>query len=129
MKTGIQTNFLEYNGLIKLIRHYLQSIHIKITHRESTPFIPANILPILKNNKGSKCMYDTLNKTQDTPTGQASWNKIYNLDKDKWKKIYTFSFNVTSYPALLWFQICINHNILVTNKLLYQMKTRGPMVL
>ena len=45
MKTGIQTNFLEYNGLIKSIRHYLQSIHIKITHRESTPFIPANILP------------------------------------------------------------------------------------
>ena len=122
MKTGIQTNFLEYNGLIKSIRHYLQSIHIKITHRESTPFIPANILPILKNNKGSKCMYDTLNKTQDTPTGQASWNKIYNLDKDQWKKIYTFPFNVTSYTALLWFQICINHNILVTNKLLYQMK-------
>ena len=40
------------------------------------------------------------------------------MEKDK---LYTFPFNVTSYP--LWFQICINHNILVTNKLLYQMKT------
>ena len=27
MKTGIQTHFLEYNGLIKAIKHYLQIIN------------------------------------------------------------------------------------------------------
>ena len=122
MKTGIQTHFLEYNGLIKAIKHYLQIINIKITHNEPTPFVPTNILLVLKNRKGSKDMYNILNKTNDIPTEQATWNKIYNIANDQWKKIYKFPYSITSYPALQWFQISINHNILVTNKLLYQMK-------
>ena len=40
-------------------------------------------------------------------------------------KLYTYSpSRVTSYSALQWFQISINHNILVTNKLLQQMKIK-----
>ena len=114
MKTGIQTHFLEYSGLIKAMKHYLQIINIKITHNEPTPFVPTNILSVLENRKGSKDMYKILYKTNDIPTGQATWNKIYNIANDP--------FSITSYPALQWFQISINHNTLVTNKLLYQMK-------
>ena len=33
MKTGIQTNFLQYNGLIQSIKHYLKLMKIQITHR------------------------------------------------------------------------------------------------
>ena len=51
--------------------------------------------------------------------------KIYNITMDEWKVIYIFPFTVTKYPALQWFQICINHNILVTNKLLQQMKIKN----
>ena len=49
---------------------------------------------------------------------------MYNFSQEDWKQIYTFPFTITKYPALLWFQVSINHNILVTNKLLYQMKLR-----
>lgn len=70
-------------------------------------------------------MYCILNKNADTPTGQYTWNKIFNITKDEWKMIYRFPFYVTKYPALQWFQISINHNILVTNKLLNQMKIRN----
>ena len=121
-KTGIQTNFLQYNGLIQSIKHYLKLMKIQITHKEPSPFIPTNILPVLKHSNGSKDMYNILNKTYDIPTEQATWNKIYNIANDEWKRIYIFPFNITRYPALQWFQISINHNILVTNKLLYQMK-------
>ena len=49
---------------------------------------------------------------------------FYELTAGEWKAIHTFPFRVTSYPALQLFQISINHNILVTNKLLQQMKIK-----
>ena len=68
--------------------------------------------------------YEILNKTNDIPTGQVTWNKTYDIKEGEWKAIHIFPFRVTSYPALQWFQISINHNILVTNKLLQQMKIK-----
>ena len=34
-------------------------------------------------------------------------------------------FKITNYLVIRWFQICIIHNILVTNKLLYHMKIKN----
>ena len=67
-------------------------------------------------------MYYLLNKTHEIPTGQNTWNKLYNIPENKWKNIHMFPFRTTKYPALQWFQISISHNILVTNKLLFNMK-------
>ena len=69
-------------------------------------------------------MYDILNQNKDIPTGQLTWNKLYTFTAEDWSHIYTYPYTITKYPALLWFQISINHNILVTNKLLFQMKIR-----
>ena len=124
IKTGIKTNFLQYNGLIKAIKQYLKQIKMKVTYKEINPFIPSNISPILRHCKGSKAMYEILNKTNDIPTGQVTWNKTYDIKENEWKAIHILPFRVTSYPALQWFQISINHNILVTNKLLQQMKIK-----
>ena len=41
------------------------------------PFIPSIIHPILRHCKGSKAMFEILNKTNDIPTGQVTWNKTY----------------------------------------------------
>ena len=123
INTGINTNFLQYNGLINAIKQFLKTKNIKITHKEPSPFIPTNVMPIMKNSKGSKDMYNILNSNDnETTTGQTTWNKIYILTKEQWKQIYISPFSTTTYPALKWFQISINQNILVTNKLLYQMK-------
>ena len=67
-------------------------------------------------------MYYLLNKTHEIPTGQNTWNKLYNIPENKWKNIHMFPFRTTKYLALQWFQISINHNVLVTNKLLFNMK-------
>ena len=70
-------------------------------------------------------MYQILNKNNDIPTGKITWNKIYHIEESEWKAIYTFPYRVTSYPALRWFQISINNNVLVTNKLLQQMRIKN----
>lgn len=124
-KTGIQTNFIQYNGLIQSIKQYFKQLKIEISHREPSPFIPSHIYPILKHSKGSKDMYYLLNKKHETPTGQNTWNKLYNIPEKEWKNIHKFPFKITKYPALQWFQISINHNILVTNKTLFKMKIKN----
>ena len=69
-------------------------------------------------------MNEILNKTNDIPTGQVTWSKTYDINEGEWKAIHIFPLRVTSYPALQWFQISINHNVLVTNKLLQQMEIK-----
>ena len=55
-KTGIKTNFLQYNGLIEAIKKYLKHIKVETTHKESCPFIPFHISTLLQQKKGSKIM-------------------------------------------------------------------------
>ena len=127
-KTGIQTSTLQYNGLIKSIKMYLKNINIQITHKQPCPFTPSRIYPMLQQKKGTQAMYNILNKNKEIPTGQVTWNKLYNITNNDWKNIYLFPFNTTKYPAMQWFQISINHNILVTNKLLYQMRIKNDSI-
>ena len=124
-RTGINSNTLQYHGTIKAIKVYLKEIKLNISHKMNSPFIPSHILPFIKQAKGSKIMYDILNQNKDIPTGQLSWNKLYAFTQEDWVQIYKYPFTITKYPALLWFQVSVNHNILVTNKLLYQMKIRN----
>ena len=66
-------------------------------------------------------MYDILNINEDKPTAQQTWNNLYNIQEKDWKKIYMYPMKITKYCTLQWFQICINHNILITNKRLQYM--------
>lgn len=124
-RTEIQLNTIQYHGTIRAIKAYLKVNNINITHKEKYPFIPSHILPFLKQLTGSKIMYHILNQNNEVPTGQITWNKTYGFTHEDWTQIYMYPFNITKYPALLWFQVSVNHNILVTNKLLNQMKIRN----
>ena len=66
-------------------------------------------------------MYDILNINEDKPTAQQIWNNLYNIQEKDWKKIYMYPMKITEYCTLQWFQICINYNILITNKRLQYM--------
>ena len=70
-------------------------------------------------------MYHILNQNKDIPTGKLTWNKAYNFTDEDWAKIYSFPFETTKHSAVRWFQISINHKILVTNKILHNMKVRN----
>lgn len=123
--TGIQTNYLQYYGTIQAIKSYIKHTNLTLHHKEQYPFIPSHICFLLKQNKGSRTMYNVLNQNREVPTGKLAWNKIYNINEDDWKQIYMYPFRITKYSAVRWFQINIIHNILVTNKLLFQMKIKN----
>lgn len=125
---GIQIDYLQYYGTIQAITSYVKKANITLTHKEQNPFIPSNILPLMQNKKGAQVMYNILNKNKETPTAKQTWNRTYNFKDEDWKEIFMHPFITTKYSVLRWFQICINHNVLVTNKLLHHMKIKNNSV-
>ena len=115
---------MHYQGITKSIKIYYKH---KIALRENIegPFIPNHLQPILQQKTGTQSIYNILNKNSEKPTGMLSWNKKYTLSKDDWKKIFIYPFKITKYPAIQWFQSCINHNVLVTNSYLFKIKLRN----
>ena len=124
-KYNITTNYLHYQGIIKSTKIYLNSHKITLTTNIEGPFIPKHLKPILQQKTGTQSIYNILNKNSETPTGMLSWNKKYTLSNEDWKKIFIYPFTINKYPAIQWFQSCINHNILVTNSYLFKIKLRN----
>ena len=130
--TLINTNFLQYQGVIESIKKLMRKKGNtgNIDKNIFGPVIPKVVQLILKQKKGSQNIYKVLNKNDNEPTGKNKWNRLYHIDKKTWEYIFLAPFKIAKCTKLRWFQTCINHKILVTNKFLYQIKTRvGPMVL
>ena len=97
----------------------------KETHIDSNmigPIIPKLVHTILKQKKGSQNIYEVLNQNTEEPTGKIKWNQLYHLDEKSWEHIFLAHFKLTKCTKLRWFQTCINHRILVTKKILFQIK-------
>ena len=62
--------------------------------RHVCPFIPSIVQQLLRHKKGSKDMYDILNKCT-TPTGQTKWCEILDQPDLDWNKVYNLPFKVT----------------------------------
>ena len=66
-------------------------------------------------------MNDIVKKRQVTsPTGKSKWAKVYNITDSEWKFIYTLPFQVWKDSKLQWAQVRINHYILTTKTLMYE---------
>lgn len=117
--TAINTNFLQFQGVIECL-NFKKSRKISIKSNIFGPIIPKTISTILKQYKGSQNIYATLNKNNDEPTGKIKWNYIYNIDENMWEDIFQAPFKITKCTKLRWFQITINHKIMITNKFLFQ---------
>ena len=85
------------------------------------PIIPKVMYIILKQKKCSQNIYTILNQNKDEPTGKCKWNEIYTIDEKSWEYIFQAPFMITKCTKFRWFQTTINHRILTTNKLLFQM--------
>ena len=110
---NITTNYLHYQGITKSIKIYLNSHKVTLTTNIKVPFIPKHLKPILQQKTGTQSIYNILNKNCETPTGMLFWNKTNTLRNEDWNKNFINPFTITKYPAIQWFQSCINHNILV----------------
>ena len=116
----IQTNIVEYQGLIRSITMYRE--RLKISQNVSTisrPDIPTAIKLLLWNKKGGKLFYQILTDNQSTPTSQGKWQNELNIDDlYPWKKIYSLPYKLTNHTNIRWFQYRLTHRILSTNKFL-----------
>ena len=88
------------------------------------PIIPKFISTLLKQNKGSQNIYNISNKNKETPSGKIKWNQLYNINEESWEYIFQAPFQISKCTKLRWFQVTINHRILVTNKFLYQINIK-----
>ena len=121
---GNPLSILKYQGFIDSLKHFLSHTQIRLTKKVQDPFIPSHIKVFLQQKSGTQAMYNELNKNYDEPTSKKRWNEKFNFTDQEWKKIYNYPFNIIKYPAIQWFQTSINHNILVTNNLLFKMKIK-----
>ena len=122
---GNPLNILKYQGFIDSLKHFLSHTQIRLTKKVQDPFIPSHIKVFLQQKTGTQAMYNELNKNYDEPTSKRRWNEKVNFTDQEWEKIYNFPFSIIKYPAIQWFQTSINHNILVTNNLLFKMKIKS----
>ena len=123
-KTGITLNYLQYQGIINSIKTYMSKINIKLERKIENPIRPSHIKIFMQQKSGAQAMYNILNRNDEQPTGKKTWNEKFHFTDEEWKKIYSSPFCIIKYPAIQWFQISINHNILVTNKLFVKMKLK-----
>ena len=96
--TFINTNFLQYQGVIECLRKLKKSMNI--LHTIYGPIVPKPISIILKQQKGSQNIYNILNQNNDEPTGKIKWNKIYNIDTKTWENVFDAPFKITQCTKL-----------------------------
>ena len=120
--TSINTNFLQYQGVIECLKKLMKNKETHIDSNMIGPIIPKLVHTILKQKKGSQNIYEVLNQNTEEPTGKIKWNQLHHLDEKSWEHIFLAPFKLTKCTKLRWFQTCINHRILVTNKFLFQIK-------
>ena len=124
-KYVINTNFLEYNSLLRAIKSYMH----KYDNQETLiidlqkPSLPDSAKLLLSNRKGSKAIYNVINKTNCIPIAQSKY-EIMGLvtNTQVWNKYYILPFKCSKSTDIQWFQYRILHRILGTNYLLYKIK-------
>ena len=123
---NINTNFLEFNGLIRAIKNFLQQKGIDyLPSRNFDTVHPINLSIIHKDLKGCKTIYRQLLRKEQFPKTLQKWkdqlSNIPNSDILYNESIYDIVFRNTNDPKLQWLQYRINHRFLGTNYLLKKM--------
>lgn len=119
----INTNFLQYNSIIRSIKQACRNLNITHTQTKlTTPVRPLLVQHICTSKKGCRDFYAILNKSSIIPSSQTKWNLAFGLNHNtNWKFIYDIPFKCTKDPKLHWLQYRINHRILGTKHLLSKM--------
>ena len=124
-RLNIKINYLQYlsNCMCNAIKAWQNKLKLtNMKEKLMDPIIPHHLQIYLQSRKGTRDMYNILNKSVEEATGKKTWNKLYQFDEKSWRKIFIWPFLVTNDKTLQWFQLRINHHILATNKYLHKIK-------
>ena len=126
IKYNLSLNFLTFQQLKCAIKKCLTDLSLKTENicKQHRPIITPYLRLILKDSKGSKSIYQSLNKNNDQPVCVQTWAQKLNIsiDFDEWKQIFFLPFLITKDSYIQWFQYRIIHRILGVNKFLYKIK-------
>ena len=122
---NVNSNFLNYNGIVKSIRLWVSKLNIdSFKHKLTYPILPLNIQKLTKQQKGSKHIYNVLNNEKSQPTSKTKWVELFNINNEYWKNIYQYPFQKHISTTLQWFQTRINHRILATRRFLHKINIK-----
>ena len=115
--------FLEYEGLLAVVRNYLAQCFRHMSNNGSNPLCPLIISIVLSQVKGSRKFYDILMKTNALPNATNKWQRDLNNNQYiyNWRWIYSLPYRITKNTHLHWLQARLVHKILPTKYLLTKM--------
>lgn len=116
--------FLQFYGIPHSVKKWLHSTGVNVHEKNPWPLIPFNIGIFLKPRKGSKDMYNFLNRKTVQISAEQKWENILNKYDIEWKNIHFHCTKHTKNTKLCWFQYRIIHRILGTNTFLYKIKVK-----
>lgn len=123
-KFDMNTNYLDYFGIISSVRNYIRMSNIRLTSIPlSNCYLPLSIKEIMKQKKGSKNIYNLINEKIIILKSQRKWNEIFNRELN-WKSIYSIPAKSCNNTKLHWFQYRVLHRILATNDFLYKIRIK-----
>ena len=114
---GINTNFIQYNGLIHAINIYKNNLNLKSQENNITrPIQPTCIKVLNRDEKGCQTVYRILIENKNVPTAQGKWEREEQIPENfQWNKVYTTLHTLTKDTHLKWFQYRLQNRILATN--------------
>ena len=126
---NVRTNFLEFNGIIRAIKQFLNNEGFNHgLFKSVNPLIPITLLMIKKDQKGCRNVYKLLRKPDELPKSHPKWindlnnSAITTINRNE--SFFGIVYKLTQDPKLLWFQYRFNHRILATNYLLVKMNLK-----
>lgn len=118
-KYGFSPPITIYYGLKNALFSVWSTLRNK-TVKQTMPFRPISIETILRNNKGSRTMYDIFLLSLKYKCNYITkWKNDLNIDDHTIKGLNCVVFRSTSDVRLRWLQYRITHRILATNKFLH----------
>ena len=113
-----QSNFLEYEGVLRAVKSFLKANSSK---KISRPFIPDLFQLILKSRKGGSDFYKCLlSNTNVVRKSEDKWRVDIKNDNLNWRYIYNLPFSLYLESKYSWFQFRINTRILSTRSYLFK---------
>ena len=102
---GIETNFLEVNGLLRALNNFKNKFDFAIcNHNILRPTVPCSVKIIQYDKKGCQRINKILSNNNCVPVAQAKWQNEFLPHVDfKWNSIYIHPFKITKDSDLQWF--------------------------
>ena len=117
-KHNLTTKLLDFWGCVNSVKSYIRRNNIQCLNKTSKGNMKA-IDIIIQTQKGAKNYYKIMLGKTNMPKACENWERLLGT-KIQWSHVYLNTKHISEIK-MRWFQIRINHRIIVTNSILQNM--------